>query len=54
MHPYIEFVNPHLGRLLTEIGLNKRFLRGTGVYLYDDEQTEYLDCIAAYGALPLG
>lgn len=54
MHPYIEFVNPHLGRLLTEIGLNKRFLRGTGVYLYDDEQTEYLDCIAAYGALPFG
>lgn len=54
MHPYIEFVNPHLGRLLTEIGLNKRFLRGTGVYLYDHEQQEYLDCIAAYGALPFG
>lgn len=54
MHPYIEFVNPHLGRLLTEIGLNKRFLRGTGVYLYDEAQEEYLDCIAAYGALPFG
>lgn len=54
MHPYIEFVNPHLGRLLTEIGLNKRFLRGTGVYLSDEAQEEYLDCIAAYGALPFG
>lgn len=54
MHPYIEFVNPHLGRMLTDIGLNKRFLRGTGVYLYDEQQQEYLDCIAAYGALPFG
>lgn len=54
MHPYIEFVNPHLGKLLTEIGLDKRFVRGSGAYLYDDEQQEYLDCIAAYGALPFG
>ena len=54
MHPYIEFVNPHLGSLLTKIGLNKRFVRGTGVYLYDEKQQEYLDCIAAYGALPFG
>lgn len=54
MHPYIEFVNPHLGKLLTQIGLNKRFLRGTGLHLYDEEEQEYLDCIAAYGALPFG
>ncbi len=54
MHPYIEFVNPHLGRLLTEIGLNKRFVRGTGLHLYDEEGQQYLDCIAAYGALPFG
>ena len=27
MHPYIEFVNPHLGSLLTKIGLNKRFVQ---------------------------
>lgn len=54
MHPYIEFVNPHLGRLLTDIGLDKRFRRGVGPYLYDSEGQEYLDCIAAYGALPFG
>lgn len=54
MHPYIEFVNPHLGKMLTEIGLNKRFQRGLGCNLYDDEGYEYLDCIAAYGALPFG
>jgi acetylornithine/succinyldiaminopimelate/putrescine aminotransferase/predicted amino acid dehydrogenase len=54
MHPYIEFVNPHLGKLITEIGLGKRFQRGQGVYLYDHEGDQYLDCIAAYGALPFG
>ena len=54
MHPYIEFVNPHLGKMLTEIGLNKRFKRGVGCYLYDEQGEEYLDCIAAYGALPFG
>lgn len=54
MHPYIEFVNPHLGKLLTDIGLDKRFQRGQGAYLYDHTGEKYLDCIAAYGALPFG
>lgn len=54
MHPYREFVNPHLGKMLGEIGLDKRFKRGVGSYLYDHENKEYLDCIAAYGALPFG
>ncbi|MDD3781414.1 MAG: aminotransferase class III-fold pyridoxal phosphate-dependent enzyme [Limnochordia bacterium] len=54
MHPYIEFVNPHLGKLLQDIGLDKRFQRGQGPYLYDHTGQEYLDCIAAYGALPFG
>lgn len=54
MHPYIEFVNPHLGKMLTEINLDKRFVRGVGPHLYDVHGNEYLDCIAAYGALPFG
>ena len=52
MHPYIEYVNPHLGQRLVQIGLNKRFVRGSGCLLYDANGVEYLDCIAAYGALP--
>lgn len=54
MHPFSEFVNPHLGKLLEAIKLNKRFVRGEGCYLYDDRGNAYLDCIAAYGALPFG
>ena len=37
MHPYIEYVNPHLGKMLTEIGLDKRFVKGSGCVLYDDQ-----------------
>jgi len=54
MHPYIEYVNPHLGQLLNKLKLDKSFITGTGCYLYDSEGNRYLDCIAAYGALPFG
>jgi len=54
MHPFIEYVNPELGELLTNIGLDKRYVRGDGCYLYDEDGKTYLDMIAAYGALPFG
>jgi len=54
MHPYPEFVNPHLGELLETVRLDKRFVRGEGPWLWDSEGRRYLDFIAAYGALPLG
>mgnify|MGYP000862497152 CR=1 FL=1 len=54
MHPYLEYINPHLGRRLVQVGLDKRFVRGSGCLLYDADGIEYLDCIAAYGALPFG
>lgn len=54
MHPFVEYVNPYLGELLEKIKLDKSFVRGEGCYLYDSEGVRYLDCIAAYGALPFG
>ncbi|MFS8542743.1 MAG: aminotransferase class III-fold pyridoxal phosphate-dependent enzyme, partial [Limnochordales bacterium] len=54
MHPYAEFVNPHLGQLLAAVRLNKRFVRGEGPWLWDSDGRRYLDFIAAYGALPFG
>lgn len=54
MHPYLEYVNPELGNLLTQIGLDKQYLKGEGCYMYDQEGQAYLDFIAAYGALPFG
>ena len=54
MHPFTEYLNPYLGELLQNIAMDKIFVRGEGCYLYDKSENRYLDCIAAYGALPFG
>lgn len=54
MHPYLEYVNPYLGKTLVEIGLDKQYIKGEDCYLYDKDGKAYLDFIAAYGALPFG
>ncbi len=54
MHPYLENINPYLGKRLVEIGLDKQYVKGEGCYLYDHKGKSYLDFIAAYGALPFG
>ena len=54
VHPYARHVNPDLADLLAKLRLDKRYVRGEGCLLFDDEGRRYLDCIAAYGALPFG
>jgi acetylornithine/succinyldiaminopimelate/putrescine aminotransferase/predicted amino acid dehydrogenase len=54
MHRFTQYVNPHLGQLLETVNMDKRFVRGEGCYLYDAEGRQYLDFVAAYGALPFG
>jgi acetylornithine/succinyldiaminopimelate/putrescine aminotransferase/predicted amino acid dehydrogenase len=54
VHPYIQYVNPHLGDQIQRLKLDKRFIRGEGRFLYDHEGNKYLDFIASYGALPFG
>ena len=54
MHNFTAYVNPHLGRLLEQVHIDKVFSRGEGHYLYDTAGNRYLDFIAAYGALPFG
>lgn len=53
-HPFRTCVNPYLGELLAKLWLDKRFVKGRGSRLYDETGRRYLDCIAAYGALPFG
>ncbi|HEX6985321.1 MAG TPA: hypothetical protein VF170_08085, partial [Planctomycetaceae bacterium] len=53
-HPFVRYVNPHLGDLLSRLRLDKRFVRGKGSELVDETGRRYLDCISAYGALPFG
>lgn len=54
MNNFTRYVNPHLGEMLESIKLDQKYVRGEGCYLYDEEGNRYLDCIAAYGALPFG
>lgn len=53
-HPFARCVNPHLADLLRKVWLDKRFVRGEGCELVDEDGRRYLDCISAYGALPFG
>jgi acetylornithine/succinyldiaminopimelate/putrescine aminotransferase/predicted amino acid dehydrogenase len=53
-HSFARCVNPHLAELLSQVWLDKRFVRGEGSELIDEKGRHYLDCVAAYGALPFG
>lgn len=53
-HPFRTQVNPYLGETLAKMWLDKRYVRGKGSLLFDETGRQYLDCIAAYGALPFG
>jgi len=54
VHPFIEHINPSLGKLLASLNMDKTFVRGEGSWLYDKEGNKYLDMVASYGALPFG
>ncbi|WP_083370080.1 aminotransferase class III-fold pyridoxal phosphate-dependent enzyme [Chromobacterium sphagni] len=49
-----RYVNPELGELTRRIGLDKAYVWGKDCILRDAEGNEYLDFLAAYGALPFG
>ncbi|HKQ73445.1 MAG TPA: aminotransferase class III-fold pyridoxal phosphate-dependent enzyme [Blastocatellia bacterium] len=53
-HPFFNHMNPRLGRLMSQLEMDKVFVRGEGCYLYDQSGRRYLDFLAQYGALPFG
>lgn len=53
-HAFGRYVNPHLERKIEQLKIDKRFVRGEGCFLYDDEGSRYIDFLAQYGALPFG
>lgn len=54
MNNFTAYINPHLGKLLEQVRMDKLYTSGKGHYLYDAGGNRYLDFIAAYGALPFG
>jgi acetylornithine/succinyldiaminopimelate/putrescine aminotransferase/acyl-CoA synthetase (AMP-forming)/AMP-acid ligase II/predicted amino acid dehydrogenase len=53
-HPFISALNPEFGRRLAQLKLDKEFIRGEGMYLYDTDGICYLDFLSQYGSLPFG
>lgn len=53
MNDFTRYINPYLGELLEKLHLNLDYDRGQGCWLYSGRD-RYLDCVSAYGALPLG
>ena len=53
-HPYGRYVAPYRYFLYSQLGLDKRFVRGERCHLYDESGNRYVDLIAQYGALPFG
>ena len=53
-HPFTTHVNPQLARLLSQMAMDKTFIRGEGSWLWDEKGQRYLDFLAQYGALPFG
>ncbi len=51
---YKEYINPGLVTLLGLIDADKRYVRASGVSIWDEEGNEYLDFLGAYGAMNIG
>lgn len=49
-----QHINPTFVRALKLLGFDKRYVRGQGAYLYDDQDRQYLDCISGYATFACG
>lgn len=51
---YREHVNPDLCAQFSLVGLDRRFVRASGMTVFDEAGNEYLDFLGGYGALSFG
>jgi len=51
---FAKYVNPGLKMLLSAVGFDRKFVRASGVAVYDDGDAKYLDFLGGYGSLPFG
>jgi len=48
------YLNPYVVWISRFLGFNKRFVKASGCYLFDEGNKRYLDFLAGFGALNLG
>ncbi|HEY8750924.1 MAG TPA: aspartate aminotransferase family protein [Tepidisphaeraceae bacterium] len=51
---HIRHINPSFVKMLRAIGFDKRYVRGEGAYLWDEDGTKYLDLLTGWGVFALG
>jgi ornithine--oxo-acid transaminase len=49
-----QHLNPAFVKMLRAIGFDKRYVRGEGCYLWDEEGNKYLDLLTGWGVFALG
>jgi ornithine--oxo-acid transaminase len=49
-----QFINPAMAAVLRTIGFDRRFVRGQGAYLWDDQGHRYIDCLGGYAVFAAG
>lgn len=51
---YKDHVNPMLATLFKLVGLDRRYVKAEGAYLYDTKGERYIDLFSGYGAVNIG
>ena len=51
---HLKHINPAFVRMLRAIGFDKRYVRGEGAYLWDEDGKKYLDLLTGWGVFALG
>ena len=49
-----RYLNPQTARVLRSVGLDRKWVRAEGPYLWDDQGDTYLDWLAGFGVFGLG
>jgi ornithine--oxo-acid transaminase len=51
---HLSYMNPQMPKVLRTLGFDKKYVRGEGPYLWDEEGNKYLDFLSGYGIFNLG
>lgn len=51
---HLSYMNPQLPKVLKTLGFDRRYIKGEGQYLWDNEGRRYLDLLSGYGVFNIG
>jgi putrescine aminotransferase len=49
-----KYINASLVNIMSLVGFTRQFVRGDGLYIWDEDGNKYLDLVGGYGSLNLG